>query len=362
MRKWAEWFSRGLGGAALVLVVVLACEKVPTRAEKFIPLGNDYVPEASFCYWRYGKMAAVSVAFDDARPSHWQLAAPALEQYGFRGTFNLNTGGVDDWEPWIRLFQRGHEIGSHTRNHPNLAELPLSAAEKEIREANEDLREKIQGVKRVISFSYPYGSSTPAVRQICKRYHLCQKALNFKSLRGINRRPVNGETLSSLRGYGVYPPYDNVAFDQLLDETKKAGGWVVIYWHSLTKEAPSQYTAPYSLFLDLMEALRVRQDSIWVAKQADVACYVAERESTSVAAKVAVDLLSIGVSVTPDPYGTRCVPLTVTLPLPEAWRRKAVRLEVSPQRDDRFVKTGSSRALVDVLPGETVTLRALTSQ
>jgi hypothetical protein len=57
--------------------------------------------QAEVSTWRFGKPAAMTIAFDDVRACSYEIIAPALEVRGFRGTFNINTGAVGgDWEPW----------------------------------------------------------------------------------------------------------------------------------------------------------------------------------------------------------------------------------------------------------------------
>ncbi len=351
-------WRRALRGI-VALSVLLACAKSPTRPRLDLPVESGYRADCEVSYWKDGKKAVVSVAFDDARPSHWQLAAPALEEHGYFGAFNLNTKDVRDWEPWRRLYDRGHEIGSHTHSHANLATLSLAEAEAEIRRAVEELSLGIPGIGRVVSFSYPYGSSTPEVRAVCQRYHVCQRVIDTDSPSGINRRPIGDSTLAYLKGYGVYPPYDRVSFGSLLDETIRVGGWLIVYWHSLSVNGPfNEVVAPYDLFLTFLDDLQARSDSLWVATQAEVARYVLERERAHVTVRVRRGGRAIVVAVSDVSTGLRRVPLTVRVPLPRRWQVSGTVLDVQTRFPRSYQRRGRSVVEIGIAPGETAVIRA----
>lgn len=60
-----------------------------------------------------------------------------------------------NWEEIRRLRRMGHEIGSHTLSHRNLAELPAKKAEQEIRESRRILSRELG--EEVAHFAFPYG-------------------------------------------------------------------------------------------------------------------------------------------------------------------------------------------------------------
>src|SRR5450631_3821138 len=70
--------------------------------------------------WPAGRRCAVSITFDDALPVHHELAGPALEALGMRGTFYLHITAApcSDPMPWQALAVRGHELGNHSLFHP----------------------------------------------------------------------------------------------------------------------------------------------------------------------------------------------------------------------------------------------------
>lgn len=105
----------------------------------------------------------VMISFDDSRSSQYHLAAPLLEQYHFRAVFfvmtvTLNKQGYLSASQLQDLIRRGHVIGAHTYDHPNLAKLKSSDWNRQIRQPKQ-LLENITG-QPVNAFAYPYGVHT----------------------------------------------------------------------------------------------------------------------------------------------------------------------------------------------------------
>lgn len=77
--------------------------------------------------WPNGAHAAVNLAYDDALDSQLDHAIPALNRYGFKGSFYLTLASdtvrlrLDDWRT---AAAGGHELGNHTLFHPCSASLP----------------------------------------------------------------------------------------------------------------------------------------------------------------------------------------------------------------------------------------------
>jgi peptidoglycan/xylan/chitin deacetylase (PgdA/CDA1 family) len=77
--------------------------------------------------WPGGARAAVSLAYDDGLDSHLDIALPALNRYGFKGSFYLtlsSTAVRDRLEEWRAAAGQGHELGNHTVFHPCSASKP----------------------------------------------------------------------------------------------------------------------------------------------------------------------------------------------------------------------------------------------
>lgn len=78
-------------------------------------------------HWPNGAKAAISLSYDDALNSHLDNAIPALNKYGFKGSFYLTIGAstvTERREEWRTIARHGHELGNHTINHACRGSLP----------------------------------------------------------------------------------------------------------------------------------------------------------------------------------------------------------------------------------------------
>ena len=119
--------------------------------------------------WPEGKRAAISLTFDDARPSQIDEGMPVFRASKVRATFYVQPGNVAQRLPgWKKAVQDGHEIGNHTMTHPctgnyafsrdnALEDMSLDDIAREIDTATEEI-ERALGV-RPESFAYPCGQA-----------------------------------------------------------------------------------------------------------------------------------------------------------------------------------------------------------
>ncbi|MFZ0089658.1 MAG: polysaccharide deacetylase family protein [Solirubrobacteraceae bacterium] len=110
----------------------------------------------------------IGITFDDGF-GDTVGAVELLEHHGLRSTVYVTTGlvGVDDMitERQLRTLAcrpQSVELGAHTVTHPRLDELPLLAAEGEIRASKAALERMIE--RPVASFAYPHGAHDARVR------------------------------------------------------------------------------------------------------------------------------------------------------------------------------------------------------
>lgn len=119
--------------------------------------------------WPKGKKAAISLTFDDARPSQIDCGMPVFKARGVRATFYVQPGNVAQrLAGWMKAVKDGHEIGNHTMNHPctgnyafsrtnALEEMTIDDMAREIDTATREI-EATLGV-RPESFAYPCGQT-----------------------------------------------------------------------------------------------------------------------------------------------------------------------------------------------------------
>ncbi|WP_089909056.1 polysaccharide deacetylase family protein [Chitinophaga rupis] len=102
----------------------------------------------------------IMITFDDTRAAHFHIAAPLLQQYGFKAVFFIMTVAIG--KPGYmsateikQLNTAGHVIGAHTWDHPYLNPGGKMDWIKQLRQPKQTL-EQITG-KPVEYFAYPFG-------------------------------------------------------------------------------------------------------------------------------------------------------------------------------------------------------------
>jgi hypothetical protein len=101
-----------------------------------------------FTYFRDNKNGAVSLNFDDGYSFQITDIVPFLNARNLKGIFFAITApdwinSYVSWETWRDVVGQGHEIGSHTVNHPDLTTLPESDMKWELSESQSMINENI---------------------------------------------------------------------------------------------------------------------------------------------------------------------------------------------------------------------------
>ena len=86
---------------------------------------QSILPDALYDYLVFNKplpAKPVMITFDDSRAEHTDIAAPVMEQYGFRGVFFImtityNKKNYMTTDQIFRLSENGHAIGLHSWDH-----------------------------------------------------------------------------------------------------------------------------------------------------------------------------------------------------------------------------------------------------
>lgn len=119
--------------------------------------------------WPEGKKAALSLTFDDARPSQIDNGLPVLRARGVRATFYVQPSNVAErLAGWTAAVREGQEVGNHTMTHPCTANYAFSRANALEDMTLEDIAREIDMASREIesslgvrpgSFAYPCGQT-----------------------------------------------------------------------------------------------------------------------------------------------------------------------------------------------------------
>ncbi|MEA2494309.1 MAG: hypothetical protein QOJ29_2220 [Thermoleophilaceae bacterium] len=118
-----------------------------------------------------------AISFDDGMEDNHSLALPILGDLGVPATVYVTTGMIGRDNPWLEggsfmerdqlreLLAAGWELGAHTVNHPDLAELSYEDCLREMTESRATLEEI---GAQVTTFAYPFCSYGPEALRAAK--------------------------------------------------------------------------------------------------------------------------------------------------------------------------------------------------
>ena len=246
-------------------------------------------PESNI--WPDGCLGAVSISFDDGRPSQLERAVPVLDEKGLRATFYLPMRG-ENWRegyaPWVDVAANGHEIGNHTKSHTcsrnfsfrkdgtGLEEMTLEEIEADILEAEDMLRELVPS-QTERTFCYPCyqtfvgeGATRQSYVPIVAKHFVAARSTGevgwFNNPLKIDLHCLNCASYGHLSGI------------ELIGQVERAfqkRQWIILTYHGIDAGKPAQE------FVEMCNHLAERQGRIWTAPVVDVARHVRDfRAST----------------------------------------------------------------------------------
>ena len=199
-----------------------------------------------FC-WPNDCRAAVSVTFDDARPTQLDAGLPILDEFDVKGTFYVVSQRCQERsDDWGRAAANGHELGNHSLRHScsgnflwegrNVLEnYTLEQMDEELAEASRQL-EALLGVKTK-TFAYPCGQ-TFVGRGVDRRSSVPVVARQFLAGRGFRDEYLNAPTFVDLAKVGG-TEMDRMTWEQIyahISRAKERGQWVVLVGHDVRDE------------------------------------------------------------------------------------------------------------------------------
>ena len=250
--------------------------------------GDAEVKKDGGFQWPDGKRVAVSLTFDDARPSQLENAIPILDRHGVKASFYVNPQPLAERAAeWRRVADSGHEIGNHSATHPcsgnflwsrdrALEDQTLESIAADIDRATREIEELI-GV-RTRTFAYPCGQKFVGRGRHTRSYV-----------------PVVAERLLAGRGWlgeGPNDPafcdpaqllgmeFDGLAFaavNALIEQAAERGAWLILCGHDVGESGRQTVLAS-----TLEEVCRFASDptnGIWIDTVERIAEYVLERRA-----------------------------------------------------------------------------------
>ena len=248
--------------------------------------------DASGFPWPNGAEMALSLTFDDGRPTQVTHAIPLLDAFDVKATFYSQPENLrNELAGWRRAVAVGHEIGNHTVGHPCtgnfawvryddvvLESYDLERMRAELLQANDEL-EDLLGV-RPVSFAYPCGQTYVGrgrdtrsyVPMVAELFQTGRRWLDetsnapdhFDTAQVMAMR-MDGEDFSSVR--------------RMIERTKRSGNWLVLAGHSVGDSDSSRWGTKLGMLRELLAYAQDPDNGVWLAPVAEVASFIAREKA-----------------------------------------------------------------------------------
>ncbi len=262
--------------------------------------------QAKVSLWPQEKTAAFSLTFDDGLRSQYIHAKPLLDKYGYKGTFFLITGSLEKdstqmpawrtgwWYQFVNLAQAGHEMASHTVNHPQLNNLEAgkendpASLTYQYTESQKTLKQYFPQTN-AFSFAYPFGNCPQHVHDLAGKYYFASREIG-SGLNASNPKDYNAISATTFQfpiGKPRNASSDSVQVNEFLrnvaDNALKNKGWAVWLAHDVLpqdtawKAYDTWMPASTQSFEQLLAYLKTNDSKFWVAPFGTIAKYAKER-------------------------------------------------------------------------------------
>ena len=243
------------------------------------------VPKPAFA-WPSGVRGALSLTFDDARPSQVEQGVPLFDRFAVHATFYVVPAALRlRQDAWRRAVATGHEAGGHTLTHAcscnfgfaayhpvTLEEMTLEQMEAELTESNAQI-EQMVGV-RPVSFAFPCGQKFVGRGEKLRSY-VPLIARHYLTGRGWRDEYFNAPDRCDLAQLGGVE-LDGLDFDQVqsqISEAAQTGNWLVLAGHDIGAESRPQVTRVATLEA-ICAYCRDKANGIWLDTVGAIGAYV----------------------------------------------------------------------------------------
>jgi len=271
----------------LVLLLIILSFIYPASAN---PEGNSQTSSSQLEYrigrWFKFKKAAFTVSFDDNYRFQVTFATPLLNEHNYKATYFIVTnrvgkGWAPGWDTLNIVASQGHEIASHSKNHPDFVYLSqhpefADSMRREFRESRDTINARIPS-QQCETFAWPFGSVNIVSTEISVNYYMaCRGSID----RFEDSVPANFYNIYSQHIYHD-TPLDVV--NAYIDTTLKYDGWLVERWHGFRVMHDTNGYEPVCIgdFREHLNYVAQKENNLWITTLAKVVKYIRERDASS---------------------------------------------------------------------------------
>jgi peptidoglycan/xylan/chitin deacetylase (PgdA/CDA1 family) len=184
------------------------------------------------CQKEYSNTPGIVLSFDDYSPDTWEQHFDLFDKYEARVTFFVMAGSVSNF--MLNAQNRGHEIGFHTINHPNLSNISRE-------EFFEETISRISVFKEadieLTSFAYPYGENQPWMHDELLKYYKIVRGFKKFRLYTMNEMKfgfIDSASIDNIR----YKSEINfrLAINNMLQSAKDYGKIITLTSHQISDD------------------------------------------------------------------------------------------------------------------------------
>jgi len=286
MRTYRSGIKLGSLLALLVWSTVSESDAIENRQSR--PAQRQLDP--SGFPWPNGAEMALSLTFDDGRPSQVTHAIPLLDAFDVKATFYSQPENLrNELAGWRRAVAVGHEIGNHTVGHPCtgnfawvrydgvvLESYDLERMRAEIVQANDEIEEML-GV-RPVSFAYPCGQTYVGRGRDTRSYVPLVAELFQTGRRWLDETsnaPDHFDTaqVMAMRMDGE----DFAAVQRMVERARHSGNWLVLAGHGVGDNP--RWGTQLDMLKDLLAYAQNPDKRVWIAPVTEVATFIAEQQA-----------------------------------------------------------------------------------
>ena len=300
--------------------------------------------------WYDYKPAVITYSFDDGTYNQIQKGVPLLDKYGFKGSFNLITSWNHDWQAYKKAAENGHEISSHTVNHPNLKEQDIETQTSELKDSKKFIEKMVD--QECITLVYPY--CVAGDYDLAKKYYISGRSCSGQL---IGPNPDDMFELSSIVIGNVtdYKTGNDLSkwVDRAFDEKK----WVIFLIHGI--DGDGGYSPIESFELDIhFKYVKDNEDKFWVATFKDVSKYILEANSLIINESSELEEGNTIIEVSCE-YESKITKLDFPVTISREIDSKCSKPTIFNERTSEEVKTRVkyNKLIFDVVPGEKYILK-----